>query len=215
MWNFQDHYDYGMRAVKSVITAAGNLKRAYPDESEEVLLLRGLRDVNVPKFLTQDLPLFSGIITDLFPGVVPPAIVYSDLLDALSRYCLKAYLQPVAAFTDKVLSQVIFLQQIARNSATWTLCGTDEIDEIWLYPQWDEQIIQLYETTLVRHGLMLVGPTGGGKTCNYRALAGAMSLLSNEGSEKYDRVGVRRRWGISAHKLKLCFVGVDAKLLKL
>ena len=30
--------------------------------------------------------------------------------------------------------------------------------------------IQLYETTLVRHGLMLVGPTMGGKTVCYRVL---------------------------------------------
>lgn len=101
----QDHYDYGMRAVKSVITAAGNLKRAYPDENEDVLLLRGLRDINVPKFLTQDLPLFAGIITDLFPGVMPPEIMYDDLLDALSRCCLKEFIQPVKTFTDKVANR--------------------------------------------------------------------------------------------------------------
>ena len=35
---------------------------------------------------------------------------------------------------------------------------------------------------------MLVGPTGGGKTCNYRGLAGAMTILNNEGSEKYEKV---------------------------
>ncbi|KAB0403143.1 hypothetical protein E2I00_012479 [Balaenoptera physalus] len=55
----QDHYDFGMRAVKSVLVMAGSLKRENPDLSEDVVLIRALRDSNLPKFLTDDAVLFS------------------------------------------------------------------------------------------------------------------------------------------------------------
>ena len=59
----QDHYDFGMRAVKSVLVMAGSLKRQNPDKHEDVVLIRALRDSNLPKFLQQDALLFqvSGI----------------------------------------------------------------------------------------------------------------------------------------------------------
>ncbi len=54
----QDHYDFGMRAVKSVLVMAGALKRQNPDKSEDVVLIRALRDSNLPKFLKDDAVLF-------------------------------------------------------------------------------------------------------------------------------------------------------------
>lgn len=58
----QDHYDFGMRAVKSVLVMAGSLKRAQKDLEEDIVLIRAMRDSNVPKFLKDDLPLFSALI---------------------------------------------------------------------------------------------------------------------------------------------------------
>jgi dynein heavy chain len=56
--------------------------------NEDKLLLRALRDVNVPKFLKDDLPLFENIIMDLFPGVEKPVINYGELLESIRLSCL-------------------------------------------------------------------------------------------------------------------------------
>jgi dynein heavy chain len=48
------------------------------------------------------------------------------------------------------------------------------------------KVLQLYDTTVVRHGLMLVGPAGAGKTMNYKVLAKACSKLGD--TENYEKV---------------------------
>lgn len=65
----QYHYDFGLRALKSVLVMAGSLKRQYSDLLEDIVLMRALRDMNIPKFVFDDVPLFIGLINDLFPGI--------------------------------------------------------------------------------------------------------------------------------------------------
>jgi len=75
----QDHYDFGLRAVKSVLVMAGSLKRANPQLVEDNVLIRAMMDANVPKFLKDDLPLFNAIIADLFPEAVIAPNDYGNL----------------------------------------------------------------------------------------------------------------------------------------
>ena len=64
---------------------AGALRRKNPELSEDVVLIRAMRDSNVPKFLEHDLPLFMDIIQDLFPGVDIPNVDFGSLQRAIEE----------------------------------------------------------------------------------------------------------------------------------
>jgi dynein heavy chain len=65
----QMHYDWGLRAVKSVLRQAGGLKRTLVDDPERLILMRGLKYFNYPKIVTDDWPIFCGLIDALFANL--------------------------------------------------------------------------------------------------------------------------------------------------
>lgn len=79
----QMHYDWGLRAVKSVLRQAGGLKRQSPDQDEYELLMRALRDFNMPKIYIEDKPVFLRLIEDLFPKYNPPVKLDVNLAAAV------------------------------------------------------------------------------------------------------------------------------------
>ena len=89
----QDHYDYGLRSLKAVLNCAGALKRESPDMNEDLIVLRALRDMNVPKFIEADNKLFVLLLGDLFPGLELPKSDIGALGDAIDAELLKQGMQ--------------------------------------------------------------------------------------------------------------------------
>ncbi|KAJ8926978.1 hypothetical protein NQ314_020603 [Rhamnusium bicolor] len=144
----QCHYDYGMRAVKSVLRAAGALKLRYPDEKEDILVLRSIKDVNLAKFLVHDVPLFHGITSDLFPGVHLPEPDYVIINRAVNDACKKSNIQCTEFFLEKEKRHLIgFLADalalieegggMDEHRAIYTVMNPKSITMGQLYGQFD------------------------------------------------------------------------------
>lgn len=99
----QLHYDWGLRAIKSVLVVAGGFKRAEPNLGEDALLMRALRDFNIPKIVEEDSQIFLGLIGDLFPGtIVNPKVDYE--FNTVIQTCLEeAKLYPEMESIKKIV----------------------------------------------------------------------------------------------------------------
>ncbi|XP_015241536.1 PREDICTED: dynein heavy chain 11, axonemal-like isoform X3 [Cyprinodon variegatus] len=98
----QDHYDWGLRAIKSVLVVAGSLKREERNRPEEQVLMRALRDFNLPKIVTSDVPVFLGLISDLFPQLNVPRKRDPTLENAVRQSVSELHLQAEENFILKV-----------------------------------------------------------------------------------------------------------------
>ncbi|KAH8043931.1 hypothetical protein JL722_14954 [Aureococcus anophagefferens] len=99
----QLHYDWGLRAVKSVLVIAGTMKRADPQLPEDSILMRALRDSNIPKIVKEDQVVFFGLLGDLFPGINPERKRDMNLEDAIVKACGDLGLDPDDEFCLKTV----------------------------------------------------------------------------------------------------------------
>ncbi|XP_053308775.1 dynein axonemal heavy chain 9 [Spea bombifrons] len=104
----QDHYDWGLRAIKSVLVVAGSLKRGDPDRPEDQVLMRALRDFNIPKIVTDDMPVFMGLIGDLFPALDVPRKRDLDF----EKYVKQAVLDLKLQAEDNFVLKVVQLEEL-------------------------------------------------------------------------------------------------------
>jgi dynein heavy chain 1 len=151
----QSHYDFGLRALKSVLISAGSLKRGataagkgtMTAADETNLMIQSLVETMVPKLIASDAALFFPLLRDVFPGFEPDTLPLKSLRDAVERQCA------------------------ARGFV---------MSEAWL-----GKIEQLYKILQVNHGVMLVGRSGTGKTAAWTALLHALADLEDVDGHAY------------------------------
>lgn len=165
----QDHYDFGMRALKSVLVMAGAAKRAASEgDCEDAVLISAIRDANVPKF-TAEVPLFSHQEAGRAQGHVCPLVV-----PAPSAFvCPSADCWPTCMPQDVVLFEAIVSDlfpdaapPVARSAALRRALAAS-LQAAGLQPTEElvGKAVQLRETLGVRFGVMLVGQAGGRRQC--------------------------------------------------
>ena len=96
---------------------------------QDMVLMRALRDMNLPKFVYEDVPLFMGLITDLFPGLDCPRVRYPNFNDAVEEILVKNknVLLPHQVGSNYMKMQIWISNMLACSAQHW---GLDKMAEI-------------------------------------------------------------------------------------
>ncbi|XP_042770547.1 dynein axonemal heavy chain 2 isoform X3 [Panthera leo] len=111
----QDHYDFGLRALTSLLRYAGKKRRLQPDLSDEEVLLLSMRDMNIAKLTSADAPLFNAIVQDLFPSTELPVVDYGKLRETIEQETRDMGLQATPFTLTKVIQ--LYETKNSRHSA--------------------------------------------------------------------------------------------------
>lgn len=162
----QSHYDFGLRALKSVLVSAGNVKREriarvkqeleadgdIIDDAivsdrlnEQEILIQSVMETMVPKLVAEDIPLLNSLLSDVFPGVKYNPVEMKQLRAEIKKVCESMHLS---------------YGEGEESGSTWI-----------------EKVLQLYQITQLHHGLMMVGPSGSGKSMAWKVLLQALQKL--------------------------------------
>jgi len=88
-----------------VLNVAGAFKRSDTHLTEDALLMRALRDFNIPKIIAADMPIFRGLLDDLFPKIVVARKRDIDFEKCIEKTCVsdEMKLHPSPDFVEKVV----------------------------------------------------------------------------------------------------------------
>ncbi len=143
----KDHYDWGLRAIKSVLVVAGSLRRGDRERPEDQVLIRALRDFNTPKIVTDDLPIFMGLIGDLFPALDVPRKRDLEFEKLVKQATIDMKLQPEDGFILKVV-QLQELFEVRHSVFIVGNAGTGK-SQIW------KALSRTYQNQKLMRGILL------------------------------------------------------------
>ena len=92
-----------------VTNKINNFQRDDPGRPEDQVLMRALRDFNIPKIVTDDVPVFLGLIGDLFPALEVPRKRNTDFEEEVRGAMSDLKLQPEDSFVLKVSFNLRFV----------------------------------------------------------------------------------------------------------
>ena len=125
----QDFYDFGLRSMAAVLRYAGRKKRDSPHLKDDQVVILAMKDMNVAKMTEPDLPLFNGIVSDLFPDIETPTIDYSKFKSAIETELKEQKLESTNHTISKVIQ--LFETKNSRHSVVLVGCTQSGKTAIW------------------------------------------------------------------------------------